>query len=123
MADTPGEWTLEWYRKGSAEPLARVFLEGLIGRNKEEAIALITLLRERGHLLRPPQSKQVESGLFELRGHQVRIFYTFRRGRRVVLLDGIIKKQDEIPQRVLDRIRQMAQEVRALDAAERRRGR
>jgi hypothetical protein len=47
----------------------------------------------------------VETGLFELRGHQVRIFYMFLPGRRVVLLDGMIKKQDEIPPEVLKRVR------------------
>ena len=70
-----------------------------------------------------PHSKQVESGLWELRGHQVRIFYTFRPDRRIALLDGIIKKQDEIPRDVLDRLRNMAQEIRALDVREGRRKR
>jgi capsular polysaccharide biosynthesis protein len=43
--------------------------------------------------------------LYELRKYQVRIFYTFRPGRRVVLLDGIVKKQDKIPADVLKRLR------------------
>lgn len=123
MANGQAEWGLEWYRKAEAEPPARIFLDGLTGRNKDEAAALITLLRERGNALRMPHSKQVESGLWELRGHQVRIFYTFRPDRRIALLDGIIKKQDEIPRDVLDRLRNMAQEIRALDVQEGRRKR
>ncbi len=46
-----------------------------------------------------------EVGLFELRGKEVRLFYRFRPGRRVVLLDGEIKKRNEIPKRVLARVR------------------
>jgi hypothetical protein len=38
-----------------------------------------------------------QRNLFELRGHQVRIFYCFLPGRVIVLLDGIIKNQDKIP--------------------------
>ena len=42
---------------------------------------------------------------------QIRIFYLFRPGRRIVLLDGIIKKQDKIPRDVLKRVRRYMQEV------------
>jgi len=95
---------------------ARAFLESLQGRPREQALALIELLERRGNLLREPHSKQVEAGLFELRSHRVRIFYTFRPGRRIVLLDGMIKKRDEIPAAVLDRVRLMVREIRELDA-------
>ena len=47
----------------------------------------------------------VGEGLFELRGKQVRIFYTFLPKRVIVLLDGTIKKPDAIPAKVLDRMR------------------
>jgi hypothetical protein len=61
-----------------------------------------------------PTRKLVDAGLFELRGHQVRIFYTFRPGRRIVLLDGMIKKRDDIPRAVLKRVRGYLAEVEAL---------
>jgi len=50
----------------------------------------------------------VETGLFELRGHQVRMFYIFLPGRRAVMLDGMIKKQDGIPSEVLERVRTLS---------------
>lgn len=53
----------------------------------------------------------MEDNLFELRGHQVRIFYMFLPGRVIVMLDGIVKKQDEIPRQDLERIRHYRQEV------------
>ena len=51
-------------------------------------------------------------GLFEMRGRQVRIFYTFRSGHRIVLLDAIVKKRDDIPREVLARVRQLNNQVR-----------
>jgi hypothetical protein len=84
----------------------RTFLDGLSGRNTEEAAALLVQVRARGNELREPRSKKVEGvdDLFELRGHQVRMFYTFRPGRVIVLLDGVIKKQDRIARGDLDRV-------------------
>jgi hypothetical protein len=109
----PQSWTLhEHATPGGEKPVLR-FLQRLEGRNKRDAIALIQLLRERGNQLRPPHSKGLETGLFELRGHQVRIFYMFRPGRRIVLLDGMVKKQDEIPSEVLQRVRGYRQAVEA----------
>ena len=71
----------------------------------KEARALIDLLADRGNRLRPPRSKPLGGGLFEMRGRQVRIFYTFRPGRRIVLLDAMVKKRDDIPPEVLTRVR------------------
>ena len=49
--------------------------------------------------------------VIELRGHQVRIFYMFLPGHRIVLLDGMVKKQDEIPKDVLRRVRRYRRDV------------
>jgi phage-related protein len=113
VVQPPQSWTLHEYATPGGEKPVLGFLQRLEGRNKRDAIALIQLLRERGNQLRPPHSKAVETGLFELRGHQVRIFYMFRPGRRIVLLDGMVKKQDEIPSEVLQRVRGYRQAVEA----------
>ena len=71
---------------------------------------------------REPQLAEVEfserfskhalgEGLYELRGNQVRIFYMFRPGRKVVILDGIVKKQDKIPKDTLRRVRKYRRDV------------
>lgn len=117
MSREAKKWQIEEYTAPSGDKPTLVFLQGLEGKNKRQAVALLQLLEERGNALRPPQSKMVETGLFELRGHQVRIFYVFRPGQRIVLLDGIVKKQDEIPPQVLKRVRAYRQ---ALDEAERK---
>lgn len=111
--ETP--WVIGEYVLASGHCPIRDFLASLSGRHQEEAVALLALLRERGATLRPPHSKLVETGLFELRGHQVRIFYTFRPARRIVVLDGMIKKRDEIQRDVLKRVRWYLKEVERME--------
>jgi hypothetical protein len=77
----------------------------------KEARALIDLLADQGNQLRPPRSKPLGDGLFEMRGQQVRIFYTFRPGRRIVLLDAMVKKRDDIPSDVLAQVRGLNRQV------------
>jgi phage-related protein len=101
-------WTVEWYAmRGGRVPLG-IFRDSLPEAERKRALALLTLLEARGNQLREPHSKMVEPGLMELRGeggNQVRMFYIFRPGRRAVVLDGILKKQDAIPRDVLERMR------------------
>lgn len=82
---------------------------------RAEIAALLAALRERGNLLRPPHSKALGKGLFELRSvkHAVRVFYMFLPGQQIVLLDGIVKKRDGIPAAVVRRVRLLQSEVLA----------
>lgn len=98
-------WVIDVFRTERGEVLVQAFLAALTGRDRDEAFALIKLLEEQGNALRRPQSGILGEGLLELRGKQVRIFYMFLPGRRVVLLDGEIKKRDDIPPKTLKRMR------------------
>jgi len=100
-------WTVEDFETDGGERPVRSFIDGLVGRDLSEAIALVKLVEDRGNRLRAPHSKALGGGLFELRGKQVRIFYVFARGRRVILLSGIVKKRSEIPARALARARRI----------------
>lgn len=106
-------WTIDAYATAQGKSLVSVFLAGLEGRNEAEALALVKLLEEKGNSLRRPHSGALGSGLFELRGKEVRIFYTFLPKRVAVLLDGEIKKQDAIPEKTLERVRGYQKEVLA----------
>ena len=108
-------WPLAFYQTPRGERPAAAFVEHLPEAARAEVAALLAALRERGNLLRPPHSKALGEGLFELRStkHAVRIFYMFRPGRQIVLLDGVVKKRDEIPAAVIRRIRLLQREVRA----------
>ena len=115
-------WTIDAYETDGGEAPAWSFIRRLEGRDRVEAIALVKLLEEQGNLLRGPQSGALGDGLFELRGKQVRLFYTFLPGRVIVLLSGEIKKRDDIPAGTLARMRALQTEVAGRGAARRTRG-
>jgi len=104
-------WTIDAYATDGGNKPVWAFVQGLEGNDKVEAIALVKLLEEQGNRLRRPQSGALGDGLFELRGKQVRLFYVFLPGRVIVLLDGEIKKRDDIPVRTLERMRVLQAEV------------
>ena len=106
-------WDIEEYVTANGETPALDFLRGLQGRPEAAAFALIELLAQRGNLLRRPQSGALGDGLFELRHRAtgVRIFYVYEAGRRAVLLDGMIKKQDKIPAAIMERLRKMQKDL------------
>jgi hypothetical protein len=105
-------WTIEDYRTPTGQSRLRQFLDGLENQqDRREAASLIKVLQMRGNLLREPLSEALGEGLFELRGDQVRIFYTFRPGRRIVLLDGLIKKRGKVPPAILRRMRAMQKQI------------
>ena len=95
-------WTVEQYRFPNGQTPYEAFLRALSDDARGEALALQRLL-QRVHAPKEPQSKALGGGLFELRGarYGVRIFYVFRPGRRVVILDGFVKKRQDIPPVVL----------------------
>jgi hypothetical protein len=114
----PGpRWTIDAYETDGGETPAWSFIRQLEGRDKIEAIALVKLLEEQGSQLRRPQSGALGNGLFELRGKQVRLFYVFVPGRLIVLLDGAVKKRNDIPPRTLARMRDLQTEVARRGAA------
>jgi len=80
----PSKWTVEWYATATGDKP-----------------------------LRPPRSESLGGGLFELRAHPrpVRIFYVFQPGRRIIVLDGMVKKKDRIPADVLKRMRGYQRDV------------
>jgi len=117
MAAEQQEWTVDEYETPSGEAPVMTLLNSLTDRRAvKEAAALLLQLRARGNTLREPRSKALGEGLYELRGRQVRLFYMFRPGRRITLLDGMVKKQDRIPADLMARLRRFQQEIEALDA-------
>lgn len=84
MAGDAVQWMVRDFERVHGEFPIRTFLEGLEGRAANEAAALLVKLAVRGNRLRPPDSKALvgQRNLFELRGHQVRIFYMSARAGR-----------------------------------------
>lgn len=106
---------MAFYQTPRGERPAATFVEQLPDPARAEVAALLVALKERGNLLRPPHSKALGDGLFELRSvkHAVRVFYMFLPGQQIVLLDGLVKKRDDIPAAVLRRLRLLQSEVLA----------
>jgi phage-related protein len=105
-------WAVSYYQTRTGVIPIRVFVETLSGPALIEAAALLKLL-PLGTALKEPRSKALGDGLIELRGRAagVRIFYTFRPGRRVVALDGYLKKRQDIPSAVLARMRALKRDL------------
>jgi hypothetical protein len=57
-------WTIDAYEAESGAKPAWSFIEGLEGRDKVEALALVKLLEEKGNTLRRPHSGALAEGLF-----------------------------------------------------------
>jgi hypothetical protein len=106
-------WVLDEYVTEQGKSLIREFLSRLEGQDRVEAFALLQLARERGNTLRFPHSKTLGEGLHELRGKQVRIFYVFQPGRRIILIDGMLKKREDIPPPVLKQLRKIQETINA----------
>ena len=118
MAEAPA-WTIEDYIRESGERPVRTFISGLSDPDRVDTAALIKVLAERGNRMRRPESGALGDGLFELRGHQVRIFYMFRPGWRIILLCGIVKKRGTIPPDALTLARKYQRDVQRREARDR----
>jgi hypothetical protein len=103
MADEQRWWRIEFYTTRTGHKPMRAFLDSLTGKHDDQAVAMMRRLQREGSAI--PIARPIETGLFELKGFQVRIYFVYRPGRRIILLDGDVKKQDKISQDVLKRIR------------------
>ena len=91
------------------------YITGLESTAATKAAALVKLLEALGHELRLPHSRSLGEGLFELRdvGTGVRLFYVLLPWNRAVLLDGMTKRRDDIPDATLKRLRALQTAVNA----------
>jgi len=78
------------------------FINELESKAKAKVLARIAFLEERWLELRRPYVDTLKDGLCELRvifsGNQVRVIYAYMLKDYIVLLHGIIKKTNEVPQ-------------------------
>ncbi len=107
----PLTWRIEEVVTQRGEKFVRNFIAELVKEDQEESAALLKTLAEKGNELGMPDSKALGAGLFELRGRRVRIFYCFRPGKRIVLLDGMVKQRRDIPEDVLKRLRRLMERI------------
>ena len=107
--------TVLTYQTSDGNAAVDEYMAGLEGTAGTKAAALVKLLEALGHELRLPHSRALGDGLYELRdvGTGVRLFYVLLPGNRAVLLDGMTKKRDDIPDATMKRLRALQSAVHA----------
>lgn len=102
-----GKYEIIFYQKDNGRIPVQEFLDGLPKDQQTKGVRDINILEERGPELRPPSSKHIKEGIFELRiqasGNNLRVFYFFFHGNQIVLTNGFLKKTQKTPPRELRR--------------------
>lgn len=96
-----------FYAKEDGTEPAKEFIQSLDVKMKAKVMKTVELLQNNGTELRKPYSEHLEDGIFELRvkiGSDIsRVLYFFLVGRRVILTNGFIKKQQKTPANEIER--------------------
>ncbi len=71
----------------------------------------LDFLCEKGNLTRPPISKHLEDGIFELRAKHARLLFYFGGNRMIVFVHAIIKKTRAVPRDDIQIAKQRRAEV------------
>lgn len=92
---------VEYYEDKNGEYPVEEFILSQEEKMQAKIFRMITLLEEYGNQLREPYSKELDDKIFELRIKQssniTRILYFFVVGRKIILTNGFVKKQDKTP--------------------------
>ena len=99
------EYNTVFYETVNGNMPAKEFLLSLNYDMRAKMIRTLELLQKNGPLLREPQSKELEDGIFELRtvfgSNIARLFYFFDEGKIILLTNGFVKKTQKTPRKEL----------------------
>ena len=74
----------------------------------------MSILKEKGNLLREPHSKYLEDGIFEIRGkigsNISRVLYFFYYEKKIIFTNGFEKKSIKTPRAEIERAKQYKKE-------------
>ena len=87
-------WSVEYWSESDGKTPIEEWLDSLTSEQLKSVSKEIILLSKCGNKLRLPHSKSLDEGLFELREMRFgfRVYYTFNKGRIIILLCGGDKK-------------------------------
>lgn len=115
------EFEITYYQNSSGRKPVEEFLLDLGKKNlklQAKAFKGIELLRSKTYHVEP-LSKYIESGLWELRiksiNNILRIFYTFRKGKIIILIHVFIKRRQKTPLRELEIARNRLNEIKLME--------
>ena len=93
--------SIELYSKENGDCPVAEFISSLDKKMAAKVLRTIDLLEEHGNDLRPPYSKAISDGIFELRTKQgsdiTRVFYFFFVGNKAIITNGFVKKTQKTP--------------------------
>lgn len=99
--DNHMSFEVEYYEDKNGEYPVEEFILSQEEKMQAKIFRMIALLEEYGNQLREPYSKELDDKIFELRIKQssniTRILYFFVVGRKIILTNGFVKKQDKTP--------------------------
>lgn len=91
------------YEKENGEIPVEEFLDSINPKMRAKIFGLLSILQEKGNMLREPYSKHLEDGIFELRcklGNDItRVLYFFYYEEKIILTNGFVKKSQKTPKK------------------------
>ena len=102
VEDDIGSFIIDTYKSRGGRDFVSDFIDNDLDKISRTVVENDLLeLRRLGNNARPPLSKHIDDGIFEFRSTtpmgKVRILYFFAPGRIILLTNGIVKKQSELP--------------------------
>ena len=94
-------FTIIAYEKENGEVPVEDFIISLDVKMRAKIYGLLTVLQDKGNMLREPYSKHLDDGIFELRCKQgsdsIRVLYFFYYEGKIILTNGFVKKTQKTP--------------------------
>lgn len=101
------EFEIIFYDKADGTEPAKDFILSLDTKMRAKMLRMVSMLQANGNKLRPPESKELDDGIMELRakvGTDIsRVLYFFVVGKKAVLTHGFIKKSQKTPPGEIER--------------------
>ena len=121
------QFTVIAYEKENGESPVEDFINSLDMKMRAKVYGLLSILQDKGNMLREPYSKHLDDGIFELRckvgSNITRVLYFFYYEGTIVLTNGFEKKTQKTPpgeiklakERRADYIERMEKVMKTLD--------
>ena len=97
---------VEFYETEDGDTPVENFLNSLDIKMKNKLLMILSVLQEKGNMLREPYSKHLEDGIFEIRGKVgsdiSRVLYFFYHNGKIIITNGFVKKTQKTPKREIE---------------------
>ena len=95
------QFTVIAYEKENGESPVEEFINSLDVKMRAKVYGMLSILQDKGNMLREPYSKHLDDGIFELRckvgSNITRVLYFFYHEGNIVLTNGFVKKTQKTP--------------------------